>query len=957
MKKILLGLLVPLQIVAATFQEGDNVFVVIPENAATTVKVAAEELETHLAKRTGAAVRITDQAPVSGKTIRLAMKDGSGLKPDGFVIECTGDTIDIYGNDTNLVGQNEPFSLYFNEKSKGTLSGVYCFLEKYCDIAWIAPGELGVCMPPQSAVTIPDGRFISEPAMKMRHTVDMYEMRKKYPDRAEYGENLRNDLLRWGVRIRLSGRMWPVQGCHTIERMQLVKTYGKEHPEYFSLQKDGSRGGKFGGLCWSNPEVTDILFRAADARFSGKSPQAGGLGTEGPYWDSPFDLSSDEFMIDPVDEYEKCPCTCERCRNSNITEEVWKRIAEVAQRIKEKHPGKRIVTLAYPPKQEPPKFPLPDNVLVRLTLPGSNGLANERTNTYYQGLLEKWHTLQKQPVPIWIYYVAQEYGTAGTVETSPMLFKKYMQQVRSFTDNVFFESSYVAQTQRNYELWMQSRLLWNPDADLDALKKEYFDRGYGAAAPDIQKFYDRLETLWLRILKETWDSGDKEIPNLFEGNWRANKSNRQIFKTIYTAEELTAMSRMLADGKSKVPADSVIAKRIALLEKWIVGVAAREREQIMFADDVKNLTDLCVTVIDHAPGKQDWANASWNILNPFADKRNEKLNAPGRFKLLIDPVNTTIRAELSDPLIRNSKSVKRTAENAGDIWLDNDFEVFISNNSVFRQLMMNDLGDFIVYDIVSGVRRKFQHDGIKVKAARNPSGWTAEIVLPHAVTGIDPTISGSCRLNLLRSRNVNGAPTEYSSWAQAVGSDSVLDTDMYGRLLWADVSKMKIEYPQGVNPVSKVKMRLMHKADFSRDPGETWHHWAHPDIPPKHRWNPDAGHRGKGCLEIEYPGKSEGSWSYWLPVKPGNRIRISAWIRHSTGRGRMSFGYMDKDAGWIGYETYSRSITIPSYGSWVRCAFETTVPDDKQIYQVTLGFNSPDTPGILWIDDVVIEKK
>ena len=789
MRRTMFWLVLPLIIMAATFKEGDSVFVVTPENACETVKVAAEELETHLAKRTGAVVKITQKAPDSGKIIRLAQKDGTGLKSDGFVIECSGDVVDIYGNDTNLIGQNSPFSLYFNEKSKGTLSGVYCFLEKYCGIAWIAPGELGVCIPPQSTVVIPEGRFVSEPTMRMRHTCDMYEMRKKYPDRSEYGENLRNDLLRWGVRIGLSGRMWPVQGCHTIDRMNLIKTYGKEHPEYFSLQKDGSRGGKYGGLCWSNPDVTQILFRAADARFSGKSPQAGGLGTEERYWGSPFDVSSDEFMIDPVDEYLKTPCTCDRCRNSDISEEVWKRIAEVAQMVKAKHPGKIIVTLAYPPKQEPPEFKLPDNVLVRLTLPGSNGLGNERTNRYYQDLLEQWHSLLKQPIPIWIYYVAQEYGTAGIVETSPSLFQKYMRQIRPYTDNVFFESSYLTQTQRNYELWMQSKLLWNPDADLAALKKEYFERGYGAAATDIQRFYDRLEALWLRVLNETWDSGDKKIPRLFEGNWRANKSNRQIFRTIYTAEELTALSRMLADGAAKVPAESVIAKRIALLEKWIVAFAVKERERIMFADDARNLTELRVTVLDHAPNESDWEKAQWNALKPFADKRDAELRAAGRFKLLIDSADTSIRAELQEPWIGKSKSVHRTAENIGDIWHDNDFEVFISNKAVFRQLLMNDLGDFIVYDIASRVYQKYHYDGIKVKATRNASGWTAAIVLPHRVTGINPAASGSCRFNALRSRNVEGAPTEYSTWSQTVGSDSVIDTDLHGRLVWDVILK------------------------------------------------------------------------------------------------------------------------------------------------------------------------
>lgn len=295
MKKILFALLLPLQAMALTIGPEDTVYVVTPPRPVLSVKAAAEDLQTYLPRRTGAQIKVTTSAPAGSKAIYLAAKDGSKLKSDGFIIEVQGNRIDIYGNDSADYGTTQPFNFYFNVKSRGTFNGVCRFFDKYLDIDWVVPGELGLCMPPQSKVNIPDGKLQDEPKFIQRHIGQVYEPGNKpyFLDRNEYITEFRPALLWYAARLTFSSRMFPVEGCHSVSNYSLYANFGKSNPEYFSLQPNGTRGGQFGSLCWSNPDVSELFYKLADAYFSGKQPSAAGLKLPGNAWPMPFRLFKD----------------------------------------------------------------------------------------------------------------------------------------------------------------------------------------------------------------------------------------------------------------------------------------------------------------------------------------------------------------------------------------------------------------------------------------------------------------------------------------------------------------------------------------------------------------------------------------------------------------------------------------------------------------------------------------
>ena len=945
----------------------DTVFIVTKPEPPISIKMSANDLQALLPMRTGAAVKVVDAAPVDAKAIYLAAKDGSKLASDGFVIEVNGNRIDIYGNDSQEHGSTSPFNFYFNVKSRGTFNGVWRFFTQFCQIDQIAPGRLGLCVPAPGEVSIADGIVKDAPVFMMRNTTDVYEFRYGrigYLDREEYMGEFKPELQLWATRIGLSSRMFPVVGCHSVSNLELFKNFGEQYPAYFSLQKNGTRGGLHGSLCWSNPDVTKMLFSLADAFFSGKRPSDAGLTLkEGNHWPVPFSLGKDEFMVDPSDEFAKNICQCPRCKGKTpeeICEQVWMRLSEVAELVEAKYPGKIISTLAYPPKLEPPSFPLPKNIRVRLTMPGPNGLADEVTHQYYLNLLKKWHGLLQAPIPVWLYFVAHEYGTSGTVETSPENYQQFLREIRPYCNSVYFEFPTKTQAQRNFELYMHSKLLWNPEVDIEQVKADYCRKGYAEGADEIKEFYDRLEDLWQRILKETWDRGDGRIPSLIDGNWRKNKANRHIFKHIYTGEELTTLSQLLDKAKSKVLAGSIYARRIDLLQKYIVDFAVKERESVMYSENAMGKTELTTIVLDKTPTQADWDEASWQKLGNFVEDRDKGLKCAGKFKLLLDQDNLYVRAELREPLIAKSKTVpNHTEKTIKDIWKDNDFELFFKNKGVFRQFICNDLGQFIFNDVSPGAYSRYRGnvEGVKVDARRGEDKWLVEVTLPHYITGIIPTDTDSCRFNVIRSRNIQELPTEYSTWSSAVNYGAVFDSDAYGRLVWTASKAMKQTYENMAKPPTDEPMELLHFFSFDEDPGKTWYHWKHPDMPPKHSYDAQYGHDKAGALKIEYPAKTSGSYSYWIQVKPGDRVRITAWVRHTSGTVSCACGFMDSNNRWVDFGKLGGQVKVPSFGKWVKCSWEATVPDRREITQMTAGFSSPDTPATLWIDDVKIEIK
>ena len=187
---------------------------------------AMKELTDYLARRINGKLTIGGASPVTfqvGDT-ELAKQNkclSTELPEEKWVIKSVGDQIILNGGGT-----------------RGALYATYHFLEDYCDIHWWNDFEDYV--PNASSLTLPKLDASGKPAFLYR---DIYRTGSSNPK-----TSIRNRLNRCGdvpVPSTLGGSFnyGPPYHCHTFDKYVPVDKYMKDHPEYFSLDKNGKRVG------------------------------------------------------------------------------------------------------------------------------------------------------------------------------------------------------------------------------------------------------------------------------------------------------------------------------------------------------------------------------------------------------------------------------------------------------------------------------------------------------------------------------------------------------------------------------------------------------------------------------------------------------------------------------------------------------------------------------------------
>ncbi len=589
--------------------------IVVPANPPYIVKLAAEELKHYLDKITGGYFKITSR-PEGQIVIRLgesaeaeaAGLDPSELKRDGFYISAGSNSIFIVGAD-NPSTSHKTYNNIYHEPKRATLYGVYEFLEQL-GVRWPAPGPDHEVVPSSPTIEITEGRQKIEPFFLDR-TLFLYGF-PEYADSEKYGSE--EDVYLWGLRIKACGRyiLWPHAGhserplLGSGEPGDIKDLWAREHPERLALNPyrdeahfDGERSRHFS--CWTDPGVLEIWKRMADGYFSGETPrQAGASPYLGERWPWTF-RAEDEFMIDPMDHWGHFDgrCRCDRCNefresypSEDDTEILWRVIAKVAEYIREKHPGKYITTLVYPPKGGIPEYTeVPDNVRVRICTRGPVEVTTPDQLEPKLNLIRSWsETLDGYKPPLWTYQVHSHFGRAvpGVPETYPRLIAEFLRITRDDIAGMFFEQHHPTQTIRNLDAYITARFLWNPDRDIEEELAEYFRAYYGPAAEPAQKLFDRFEANWIDYWELIQREGLLEI-----GLGRPREDLQKLVWTeIYDREEMDAIEGIIADIEEAAEGDPVYSERVGLLRTYIFDAMNRERRSITLLMEVDEMVEL-----------------------------------------------------------------------------------------------------------------------------------------------------------------------------------------------------------------------------------------------------------------------------------------------------------------------------------------------------------------------------
>ena len=429
--------------------------IVLPAEAEPDEAEAAQELTSHILKMSGATLR-TATEPVEGMTpIYLgraadrsleALIAEKGADPASFAIVVTEAKVSIRGL-----------------SAEGTLFGVYELLEQL-GVRWFMPGDFGTVIPKAKTIAIPAQTTIQAPTFRCRHLQSVSHQCKR-------------NNYKWYRRVRLGGPFFP--GSHGI---RIPKQILEERPDLFAL-RDGERKGR--QLCVSNPDVLKYAIEYTKDYFQ-KHPDAPWMGM-GPSDGGGF-------------------CECEKCKaldgndwdplycEYSVTDRYVWFFNKVLEGISDEFPDRKLCFYAYHGYIRPPQKNEPSARLVPALAPigycrihgMSNPVCPERA--YVRTLMEAWAKLVPEVYERGYYFnlacpgfpfnkihairdevrIAKELGVAGwRVETVP--------NWGSMSPSIY----------------LAAKLFWDADADVDALKQDFYTRFFGSASKPMGRYFEK----------------------------------------------------------------------------------------------------------------------------------------------------------------------------------------------------------------------------------------------------------------------------------------------------------------------------------------------------------------------------------------------------------------------------------------------------------------------------------
>ena len=520
--------------------------IVMPTNAAYATRLAADELNFFLKGVLGEALPVVAQR-TEGKTAivlgggpdweRRHLGGDSLVLPgrDGYVIEAQSKVLFIAGNDDEVSNVDATAALPDEAIwqpcfRRGTLFGVYAFLERFAGVRMYFPGALGTCVPRAERIAVPEGRVEEAPAFSVR--------RYGYED-GSVARELLDDLV---------GRDAPIAPQMNETDFKRLNWYRLRMETYHLRRCHGAKT-----HCLS-PETWDSLYTNACAVIAALPAEA-----------SVFDaMPKDGFTW-----LRHCHCDwCERnipfskTDTGFATDLVWRRTAELANRLAARFPHARVSQMSYIPYVRIPTNDIPENVDVFVARrgPWAEGTA---IGVREKDEVRRWHEKLGRKVSLWNYpdkVDCWNLEMKDIPQLAPRAWARYYRAVAPHVTGAFAESESDRWLYNYLNYYVFSRVCWNPDADVEAILAEHHRLMFGAAAQEMAAFFDMLEACWMKVVAHPYDTP------LGPGVCKA-PTDDELRREIYSPQVLSRLSSLVSLASSKVAAGSLEARRIALFRR------------------------------------------------------------------------------------------------------------------------------------------------------------------------------------------------------------------------------------------------------------------------------------------------------------------------------------------------------------------------------------------------------
>jgi hypothetical protein len=424
----------------------------------------------------------------------------------------------------------------------GTWYAVAELLEQL-GVRWYMPYEDGTIIPEKSTVTVAERHLVKEAKFARREWCFYGAMRSD-------GEG-----IAWLKRLK-AGNYNTILYNHTTYAIYSSLEQQQLHPEWLAC---GSDGKPYVGYPPGRgmPRYTDPGFRKAAVVYMNR------------VFDTFPDLSA--VTVGPpdggvkmdardVNAYGK-PGDSEEQKASNY---VWDFHVHLARELKKSHPAKCLLYMSgYGAGLIPTNIEeFPDNLIVPLR---GYSPANRVLATEARALTEawqEWRGLMRKPrrAPVWNYFL---WYRTPTHPRYPVFFTEAlqgeMQEILPICDGKFIEIQPATvttpegreETRLNTPglihlmVYWQNKLFWDPDMDREKMLEEYYTLFFGPAAAEMKEFIEFAEEVWTR------------------------QESRSVTLTtgFLKKPDVDRFFEMLARARAKAGNDTVYDRRIARMEE------------------------------------------------------------------------------------------------------------------------------------------------------------------------------------------------------------------------------------------------------------------------------------------------------------------------------------------------------------------------------------------------------
>ncbi|MCM1501377.1 MAG: DUF4838 domain-containing protein [Bacteroidales bacterium] len=432
----------------------------------STDSTAAAVLQDFFRRISGASLQVIDGSTMKKAPAKGDILIGCGMSNSAFI------SSEVH-EDGFRICTEDGFLRIIGGSGNGPVYGAITLLERYLGVDYWGENEYSVTK--SGDICLPAMDIIENPAFRYRQS-------------QFYG--MKNDpTYKLWMRLEepsevFAGGYW----VHTFDKLLPSSVYGKEHPEYYSFFNGKRHPGKASQWCLSNPEVLEIVTAKLDSIFKANP-------------------GKDIISISQNDG-NFTNCQCDACKAIDEYEGALSgSVIHFLNKVAERFPDKEFSTLAYLYTMKPPRHvkPLPNvNIMLcDIDCDREVSLTENASGREFVEAMEGWSRITDN-IFVWDYginfdnYLAP-FPNFHILQENIRLFRKnhanmHFSQIAGSRGGDFAEM-------RTY---LVSKLMWNPDADVDSLMQHFMKGYYGPAAPYIYRYTQIMEGALIGSGKRLW---------------------------------------------------------------------------------------------------------------------------------------------------------------------------------------------------------------------------------------------------------------------------------------------------------------------------------------------------------------------------------------------------------------------------------------------------------------------